>query len=81
MRGFGIVGGGAVLFSTSALAGTSILPIVGETFSYVCGPWNFEMVMSEFHKLCSTNALGAAVTTIGGGAVATRAMCSAPFCR
>jgi len=52
VKGFGIIGGGAVLFSASAFAGTSILPIVG-----------------------------AAVTTIGGGALATRAMCSAPFCR
>ena len=32
MRGFGIIGGGAVLFSASALAGQTILPLLGETF-------------------------------------------------
>ena len=32
VRGFGIIGGGAVLFSGAALAGTTILPMLGETF-------------------------------------------------
>ena len=32
VRGFGIIGGGAVLFSASALAGAQILPLLGETF-------------------------------------------------
>ena len=33
VRGFGIIGGGAVLFSASALAGSqTILPLLGETF-------------------------------------------------
>ena len=32
VRGFGIIGGGAVLFSASALAGQTILPLLGETF-------------------------------------------------
>ena len=30
VRGFGIIGGGAVLFSASALAGQTILPLLGE---------------------------------------------------
>ena len=32
VKGFGIIGGGAVLFSASALAGQTILPFLGETF-------------------------------------------------
>ena len=33
VKGFGIIGGGAVLFSGAALAGTQILPaMLGETF-------------------------------------------------
>ena len=32
VRGFGIIGGGAVLFSASALAGQIGLPLLGETF-------------------------------------------------
>ena len=32
VKGFGIIGGGAVLFSASALAGGQILPLLGETF-------------------------------------------------
>ena len=31
VRGFGIIGGGAVLFTASALAGQTILPMLGET--------------------------------------------------
>ena len=34
MRGFGIVGGGAVLFTASALAGQTILPVLGEGGSF-----------------------------------------------
>ena len=77
VKGFGIIGGGAVLFSASALAGQTILPFLGETFFIcVCHPCNFEMILSEtFH----IKGLGAVATTIGGGAV-TRAMCSTPWC-
>ena len=35
VRGFGIIGGGAVLFSASALAGVQILPLLGEICMYV----------------------------------------------
>ena len=31
MRGFGIIGGGAVLFTASALAGQTVLPLLGES--------------------------------------------------
>ena len=31
VSGFGIIGGGAVLLSASALAGQTILPLLGET--------------------------------------------------
>ena len=32
VKGFGIIGGGAVLFSGAALAGTTIPAMLGETF-------------------------------------------------
>ena len=36
MKGFGVIGGGAVLFAASGLAGSAILPLLGEpTFAYI----------------------------------------------
>ena len=32
VKGFGVVGGGAVLFAASALAGSAFLPLLGELF-------------------------------------------------
>ena len=73
VRGFGIIGGGAVLFSASALAGSqTILPLLGETFVIR----NFVRISRTLHN----KGLGAAATAIGGGAAVTRAMCSPPFC-
>ena len=34
MKGFGVIGGGAVLFSASALAGQAILPLLGEVLAF-----------------------------------------------
>ena len=36
-RSFGIIGGGAVLFSATALAGQAVQPLLGETYTGVGG--------------------------------------------
>ena len=75
MRGFGIIGGGAVLFTTSALAAQTVLPLLGETFLIISAT----VLFLVFYNECS--GIGTAASIFGGGAVVTRAMCTAPFCR
>ena len=64
-----MIGGGAVLFAASGLAGTAILPLLGD----------IQMSVFTQNKFSGASGLGGLVGL--GGAAMARNSCVAPFCR